>query len=428
MKKFLVILLILFCHNAVFAIEDVKKVDLEEAMNSALKNNIDLKSAQIDINIAKNNIKAANRLQNPSFDAFYNFGASGWTEPRQLGLTQTVEIAKRKARKNLAESNLKLVEKNVGYTKFDLKMDVREAYINLVATKSVLDTLEQQKTLQEELLAIAQKRTKTHSVPEIDVIQAEIALNQMITQVNTAKINVKSSLLDFNKIINDPNGITYDSMDNIFAEENNFEEMQTPPPDTNFPDFAEIKEKTLANRYDIQIAKQEIDVAEKNLTVVARQKIPDLEITGGYAYQMPIHTDDRRFNSGGYLGGSIVNIPLFYNYSPEIKNATLKLQQAELKYESVKNKAEKDIKSAYEKFLTAGENLNYYESKILVSSGKLIDISKKSYENGKSDITALIVMKQSYKSIIVGYTYALAEYYNSWTNFLREVNDEDFEF
>ena len=234
------------CQSATFAIEDVKKVDLEEAMNSAIKNNIDLQAAQIDINIAKNNIKAANRLQNPSFDAFYNFGASGWTEPRQLGLSQTVEIAKRKARKNLAESNLKLVEKNVGYTKFDLKMDVREAYINLVATKSILETLEQQQVLQKELLTIAQKRTATHSVPEIDIIQAEIALNQMITQVNTAKVNVKSALLDFNKIINDPNGITYDSTDNIFAEENNFEEMQTPSPNTNFPEFAQIKEKALA--------------------------------------------------------------------------------------------------------------------------------------------------------------------------------------
>ena len=50
-----------------------------------------------------------------------------------------------------------------------------------------------------------------------------------------------------------------------------------------------------------------------------------------------------------------------------------------------------------------------------------------SYEHGKSDITALIVMKQAYKSIIVGYTYALSEYYNSWTNFLRETKDEDVE-
>ena len=112
---------------------------------------------------------------------------------------------------------MKLVEKNVGYTEFDLKMDVREAYINLVAAKSVLETLEQQRYLQEELLSIANKRFKLQEVPQIDVIQAEIALNQMITQVNTAKTNVKNALSDFNKIINDPKNITYDSRDNIFC-------------------------------------------------------------------------------------------------------------------------------------------------------------------------------------------------------------------
>lgn len=427
MKKFLAVILIILCQCTAFAIEDVKKVNLEDAMDAALKNNIDLQAAELEINIAKNNIQSANRLQNPSFDVFYNFGASGWTEPRQLGISQTVELAKRKARKNLAQSNLKLVEKNIGYTKFDLKMDVREAYINLVASKSILDTLQQQQSLQEELLSIAQKRVKSHSVPEIDVIQAEIALNQMITQVNTAKVNVKKAMLDFNKIINDPNDTVYDSTDKILSEENNFDDMLTPPPDTNFPDFSQIADKLLEKRYDIQIAKQEIDVAEKNMTVVARQKIPDIALSGGYGYQMPKHTDDGRFNSGGYVGASLVNIPLFYNYSPEIRNAALKLEQAELKYNSVKNKAIKDIKASYEKFLTSAENLKYYESKILVSSDELIEISKKAYENGESDITSLIVMKQSYKSIIVGYTYALAEYYNSWTNFLREINDENFD-
>ena len=121
-----------------------------------------------------------------------------------------------------------------------------------------------------------------------------------------------------------------------------------------------------------------------------------------------------------------MNIPLLYNYGPEIKNAALKLQQAELNYKSTKNKAEKDVTTAYEKFLTAAENLNDYESKIMTSSDELIDISIKAYETGKSDLTSLIVMKQSYKSILVGHTYALADYYNSWTNFLREVNDENF--
>lgn len=409
-----------------FAVQDVKKVYLNQAIDAALENNIDLQAAKLERNIAKNNIKTANRLQNPSFDAFYFLGAAGNSEPKQLGVSENIEIAKRKARKNLAESNLKLVEKNIDYTIFDLKMDVREAYINLVEAKSILDTLEQQEELQEELLKIAKVRVKNHNAPDIDVIQAEIALNQMITQVNSARVNVKKALSDFNKVINNPDNIVYDSMDNIFSEENNFQEMMTPPPNFDFPSFDEIVQNVIRNRYDIQIAKQEIDVAEKNLTVTARQRIPDIQLTGGYAYQVGSYTDSGNFNNGAYAGASLVNIPLFYNYSPEIQNAALKLKQAELKYESSKNRAVKDVSAAYDRFLTAADNLNHYEKKIITGSEELIETSKNSYEAGKSDITSLIVMKQSYKSIIIGYTQALAEYYNSWTNFLREVNDEKF--
>ena len=409
-----------------FAVQDVKKVYLNQAIDAALENNIDLQAAKLERNIAKNNIKTANRLQNPSFDAFYFLGAAGNSEPKQLGVSENIEIAKRKARKNLAESNLKLVEKNIDYTIFDLKMDVREAYINLVEAKSILDTREQQEELQEELLKIAKVRVKNHNAPDIDVIQAEIALNQMITQVNSARVNVKKALSDFNKVINNPDNIVYDSMDNIFSEENNFQEMMTPPPNFDFPSFDEIVQNAIRNRYDIQIAKQEIDVAEKNLTVTARQRIPDIQLTGGYAYQVGSYTDSGNFNNGAYAGASLVNIPLFYNYSPEIQNAVLKLKQAELKYESSKNRAVKDVSAAYDRFLTAADNLNHYEKKIITGSEELIETSKNSYEAGKSDITSLIVMKQSYKSIIIGYTQALAEYYNSWTNFLREVNDEKF--
>lgn len=427
MKKVFIMTLCLAVFQCSALSQDVKKVYLNEAIDAALKNNIDLKAAQINVNIAKNDIKAANRLQNPSLDAFYFMGGAGNNEPKQLGVSQNIEIAKRKARKDLAKSNLALVEKNLDYTEFDLKMDVREAYINLVAAKSILDTYEQQKELQEELLEIAKERVKNRKEQGIDVLQAEIALNQLITQLNTAKVNVNTALSNFNKVINDPDNVTYDTRDKIFLEENNFAEMLTPPPDFEFPEFEEIVQKALKNRFDIQIAKQQIDVAEKNLTVVSRQRIPDIALVGGYAYQLGAYSDSGNFNSGAYAGASLVNIPLFYNYSPEIQNATFKLRQAELKYDSAKNKAIKDVSAAYQRFLTAVENLNYYEKKIIKNSEELIDISKESYEEGKSEITSLIVMKQSYISIIVGYTYALAEYYNSWTNFLREVNDEDFE-
>ena len=130
---------------------------------------------------------------------------------------------------------------------------------------------------------------------------------------------------------------------------------------------------------------------QKKLNSNRTSKIPDIALNSGFAYQNANHTEDGRFNGGAYIGASLVNIPLFYNYSPEIQNAALKLQQAELKYESAKNKAEKDVTSAYDKFLIAAENLNYYESKILTSSEELIEISKKPTKPGNQILPHLLL-------------------------------------
>ena len=427
MKKVLLsFLLCIFLTPSGYAIEDSVQINLQQALDIAVEKNIDLRAEKMNIDIAKNRIKSANRLQNPEFNMFYNIGTAGRSEPQQLGFSELVEIGKRGARKNLAKSYLDLQSENLRYAKFNLKMDVRVAYINLVAEKSVLDTLQQQEKLQEQLLNIVKKKVHSGKAPEIDELQAEIAINQLRTQVNSAKISARNALVNFNKVINPGEDSNYDTRDKIFAEENNFDELLTPSPSDGMPEFEEIREHALEHRYDIKIAKQQINVAKKQLKVVSHQRIPDIEIVGGYLYQSRAQTDEG-FKSGAFAGANIVNLPLFYTFKPEIQNAQLELQQAELKYISTVNKALKDVDAAYAKFLTARDNLNCYEKNILTSSQKLIESSIKSYESGKTDLTALIVMKQSYKSIIVGYTYALAEYYNSWTNFLREVNDESFD-
>ena len=405
-----------------------EKITLKAAIDLAVKNNIDYAANKLDINIAKNSIKTANSLQNPDFNVFYNFGKAGEGNPQQIGISETIEIAKRSARKKLAKANLELAKENTAYFEFDLKMDVREAYVNLVAAKSILNSLKQQQKLLEELLSISKKRVAAGAAPEMDVLQAEIALNQMITQVNTAQVNVKSAVFEFNKVINpkDRTNVSFDTADELFNETENFTELLTPAPQNALPAFDSIAQNCLQNRFDIKIAKQKIDVAKKNLTVIARQRIPDLAVLGGYGYQSSGMSDDGKFQSGAYAGASLVNIPIFYNYSPEIKNAKLEIEKAQLNYNSTQYKALNDLNNAYEKFVTAKTNLNYYNEKLLKNSEEMIRISKRSYEVGKSNLTTLIVMEQSYKSIIVGYTYALKEYYNCWIDFLREVNAEEF--
>ena len=84
------------------------------------------------------------------------------------------------------------------------------------------------------------------------------------------------------------------------------------------------------------------------------------------------------------------------------------------------------MNSAYERFLTSQTNLVFYKQKLIKDSENLLKISKQNYNDGKTDLTSVIVMEQSYCEIVVSYLKALTDYYTDWIDFLREVNSEDF--
>jgi len=411
----------------------VKKISLKEAIELALEKNLDYKSVKLDIPIAKNLVKEANRLPNPTLDTFQNFGPSGKGNPQQIGATVQYEIMKRSARKRLAQSNLALAENNVGFARFSMKMNIREAYVQLLASKTILKYLQEQQELLENLYKVAKKRVEAGSAPEMDLIEAGIALNQMVVQINSAKADVKTALYDFNMVINPQNNnspddeVLYDTSDELLVNNFGFIDIKIPALDEKLPPFNNISQRTLANRLDVKIAQKELEVAQKNLTVVARQRIPDIALLGGYGYQDRKQSDSGEFLNGGFLGASIYNIPLFYNYKPEINNAKLEIEKAELNLQSVQNKALNSLNGSYARFVNAKVNLNYYNEKLVKESQELIRISQKSYEVGKFNLISLIVMQQSYRSIVTGYAYAMVDYYNSWIDFLREVNVEEFE-
>jgi len=398
-----------------------QKLSMQEAIDYALKNSLDIKVSRLDVNKAKNDIKTANRLKNPYLVSFFNFGRAATDNPNSVGFVFPVDIAKRGSRKKLAKSNLELTKGNVALDELNLRLDVRQAYVDLVAAKSVLKILGDQRKLLQELLDVAQKKYNAGAVPEMDVIQAKMTLNQLLIQENSAKTDVNVARYNFNKTID---GIGYDTLEDYLPEQKDFIFLLTPKPMEKTPDFDKLLEVAIDKRLDLKNAKQEVDVAQKNLVVTVRQRIPDIEIGGGYMFVSPQLATSGIMAQGVYLNGNITNIPLLYQYSPEIKNAKIQVDQKELAFVSLKHKATMDLHSVYDEFNTAQSNLNYYNDILLSESNQFLGMAKRSYEVGKTNITNLIFIEQSYKSIIMGYTQALADYYDSWVDVLRQVNDE----
>lgn len=397
------------------------KISLPEAIDYALANNLDIRGNRLNVNIAKNNIKTANRLKNPDFLSYFNLGKAATDNPDYVGLLFPIEIAKRHPRKNLAKSNLALTKGNVALAELNLRLDVRQSYVDLVAAKSTLKILDEQRQLLQELLDIAQKKYTAGKVPYKDVIHAKMTLNQLLIQVNSANTQVYLARDNFNKLLNT---YGFDSVEDYLPTQKDFISLLTPNSLNKMIDFDTLFTIAIENRLDLKNAQKDIDVAQKNLVTVVRQRIPDIEVGGGYMVVPATMATSSTLAQGTYFGLNITNIPLLYQYTPEIKNAKIQVEQKQLAYESLKKQAVMKVHSAYEKFITAQDNLNYYNDIILSESKQFLNMTKRSYMVGKSNMTDLIFVEQSYKTIMMGYTTALAEYYNAWVNILREVNDE----
>jgi len=399
-----------------------QKISLPCAIDYALTHNLDIQGNRLNINIAKNDIKTANRLRNPSLMSFYNVGRAATDNPNNVGLIFPIDIAKRGPRKNLAKSSFELVKGNVLLAELNLRLDVRQAYVDLVAAKSALRILNDHRKLLEELLDVAQQKYEAGAVPQMDVIQSKMTLNQLLIQVNSANTYIYVTRYYFNSLLNSQN---FDSLEDYLPEQKEFISLLTPNPLDNLPSFEDLFAIAVQHRLDLKNAQKDIDVAQKNLVLVARQRIPDIEIGGGYLFVPQALATDSQYSQGAYAIGNITNIPLLYQYSPEIKNAKIMVEQKQLAYASLLNQARMSLHSAYEEFRTAQDNLNYYNDILLTESRQFLEMAQKSYKAGKTNITNLIFIQQSYKSIMTGYTMALAEYYKAWVNILREVNDEE---
>lgn len=425
LKFILIFLVILVFSKAEFCLGIVenKKINLEEAINITLGQNPKVKIQKLNTQSSINEIKIADRLQNPSIETFQNIGKAGEGNPQQIGIDYTIEILKRGKRKEYAKSEALAALNNEKYYEQVLILNVKKAYIDLLLKKANYKILKDQQDLTKELYETANKQSQKNIIPHTEVIQAKIALNRAIIYTNVAKSEVIKAQNRLNATMN-TSEINYDTKEETLNDD--YKALNTISPLNDTLNFENIKNYALENRYDLLKAKQEIESARNNLKVVRSQLIPDLEIDGGYAYQSKGVSSTGRFISGGYVQVGLTNIPLIYQYQPEIKNAKLEIEKAELKYEDIKVDVIRDVTDAWEKYTIARTNLNFYNKELLKDSKELLIEAKENLDKNKIDLTAFLVSKKIYLESMLYYHEALAEYYDSYAELLKEMNALDW--
>jgi len=393
---------------------EIKRISMDDAVELALKNNLALNAKRKEAAILLQDVKIANALKNPQFQSNFLMGKVTRGNSSQFGLAVPIEIAKRGPRKKVAEANLHLVENEIRKAEHDLKIEVMEAYFNVLYLKSVVSIMQDRKELLDEMHRIAENRNKDKNY-KIDSLQSEIRCKKQAIQLNQAKANLISAQFHLNDTLNLED--TSDMYDTV--ESSLFNEL--PIMDIHLPEYDFIQEIAMICSYSLRIADSNLEVYQRELSVAKHKVIPDLTVTGGYAYQTAHQTGTEALP--GAFVGAFFDVPIFYSYRPDVKKSEMILQRANMDKKSFENRLKIALKQDYNDFKYAKENMKYYKD-ILSMSDEILKMSKQRYQKGETSLINLMYIENSHQSILNEYINAMQVYYMAYLDLMHNVGHD----
>lgn len=415
MKKIVITLFLLFS-ICLPSSSQIVHITLDNAVNLALENNLDLKSKRKKAEELQQEIKIANALKNPRFESNFLIGRVTRGNSSQFGLSVPVEVAKRGIRKKIAQTNLDIVEKEIKASEHDIKIEIMKNYFNILYLKSVVLIFQEREKLFKNLKTIAEQKSKKYVNYDVDILQADMKYKRQLVYLNKAKADLLIAQFKLNDTINIKNSENmYDTIEeSLFINDLSLLNLTLLP-------YQTIEDTAMKYSYSLAIAESNITKSEQEVTQAKRQRIPNLTIGGGTAYQTAHQTE------GDSLPGAYIaigaDIPILYSYSPDIKKAKIVLERSSIDKDSFENHLRYALKQDYNEFKYAKANMEHYKN-ILSESQKLMNTYSKRYEKGQTSLQNFIQVETMHQETLKDYIGAAQAYYDSYLNLMHNVGHD----
>ena len=411
MKRALI--LIVFIFSILPSSADVKNIDLDEMIKIGLEKNYDLKIKRYELNAAKKDIKIANRLQNPQMQSNIILGNVALGNSSQAGLAFPIEVLKRGARKSVAQKQYLIKETELRQAEHNYKLQIMQAYFDVLYAKSVYSIQEERLKLFKDLVKITTNKPKYPSY-EIDNLKADIQYANQQIDLNRAKADLLAKQFELNKILNIGNDeIMYDTKEATLFGNCAFLDIK-------IPEYNFLENIALQYSYMIKLSGKSVDKSEQELVLAKRLRIPDVSVAGGYAWQAHRNAPN---NYGGAFVGFNMDVPILYNFTPEIQKAEIFLQRTKAEKKAYEYQLKYELKKDYNTFKYAAENIEYAK-KVLQDSQKIVQLSTEGYIQGKNNYSDLVINETGHQEVLSQYLTAMSRHFYSYLELMQDIGHD----
>ena len=384
----------------------------DEAVQLGLLNNPRLLAAFHDIGIARAELVQSTLFSNPTLAMSIAFPEGGGLSNIQATFAQNiVDLWQIPIRQRAADRALDAEIMLVAQRAVDLANETRSAYFTAVAADQAVTISEENVRLATQLLEVAQARQAAGTVGELDVNLARGTLYGTELDLQRAKLDARSA----RRRLATPLGLTRPIDDVALTTPLAADQLNIAATDA-------VLEIALANRPDIRAAREISERRYSQFRLEYLKIFPDVSV-GFYdernearslpGRRIPANTarasvaagqpaapeiqsrgqrqQERSQEISNIFGPAFnLTLPVFDQNQAQIAKARLSYEQSLAELDALERSAVQQVRQAVDQTQTTLKVARYYREKLLPQANANLDLSRRSYEVGRSSIIVLL--------------------------------------
>ncbi len=375
--------------------QDTAKINVNQAIEMAYRNNIDLKNAGYDVLIAEKDMKSKFNLGRTEFDyenGQLNSSVIDYSMTLSQNLGNPVEMT---AERKLSKEYLEVEKTKYEMTKKEVEYQVSNLYCNYAYFYLTEQLYGDFYKLLEKAVSIADLRFNNGDISELEKNYIEQKFNELHWKLSDITIEKNNALLEFNNFLN---------TDTVYVPEVEAGCI------LNLTDFV-ADTMNFEQHPKLQYFDKQNNYYKQNINVQRAKFFPEISV-GFFDQQID--------NVAGFRGWSVeISVPLwFFSQKNEVSKAKIEYDKSKNNYDYSKELFVRNYYYILNKYNTLKERVKYFQTTGLTSAEDIIKKANKMYEAGEIEYIDYIQHINNALDIKEAYINALFEY-NQTINLLN---------
>jgi cobalt-zinc-cadmium efflux system outer membrane protein len=400
---------------------DTLRISLQKADSLFLANNLILIAEQYNVEASKALVLQSRLWDNPNVVVNQNLinteyrtnGGRKWLDWTDKGETNAqiqqlfLLAGKRNKRVSMAELTAAREEENYFDLLRTLKYSLRSGFYNLYYTQATIRIYDQEIKTLSKIIQAYESQLENGFASKKDVLRLKATLFSLENEKNGFTTQLINNLADFNVLMH-TTGIYY-----------------APMPDTallshistDSLNLRRIIDTALVNRYDLKMAKADLNIDQFNLNYQKALAVPDLTVIGGW------DRNGSYIHDYNYLGLQ-VDLPFFNRNQGNIRSARYNVESSRMKLQNTEDQVREDVIQAYSILMQNQRLYTQFDKKLSENLESLNQEVIKNYEKRNISLLEFLDFFDAYKEEMIQLNTLLNNRANSIENLNFSVGKE----